>query len=61
MDITAFTTIISNLGFPIAACACMFWYMNKEREDHKQETEALRQSLDNNTAVLNKILDKLDE
>lgn len=24
--------IVSNLGFPIAMCILIFWYMNKERE-----------------------------
>lgn len=52
---------ISNYGFPIAACAVMFWYMNKERQDHKQEVDTLRNSLDNNTVVLEKILTKLGD
>lgn len=52
---------ISNYGFPIAACGVMFWYMNKERQDHKQEVDALRQSLDNNTIVLEKVLTKLGD
>ena len=53
--------VISNYGFPIAACAVMFWYMNKERQDHKQEVDTLRNSLDNNTVVLEKILTKLGD
>lgn len=51
---------ISTLGFPIVACATMFWYMNKERDDHKQEVAQLTTAINNNTAVIERLLDKLD-
>lgn len=54
--IEAVSTAFQNLGFPIVACGAMFWYLNKEKEAHKEELSDLRKSLDNNTKVLNKIL-----
>lgn len=42
MDISAITTLISTIGFPIAACVAIFYMMNKEREDHKNEVDALK-------------------
>lgn len=59
MDITAVTTIISNVGFPIAACIAMFWYVNKQTDVHKQEIDKLTESLNNNTKALNKLVDAL--
>lgn len=42
MDISAITTLISTIGFPIAACIAIFYMMNKEREDHKNEVDSLK-------------------
>ena len=42
MDMSEITTIISTIGFPIAACIAIFYMMNKEREDHKNEVGALK-------------------
>lgn len=53
--------IISQLGFPIAVCIYLFWSQNKEREDHKAETKAMTEALENNTIALEKILTKLGE
>jgi hypothetical protein len=35
MDISVITQLIGSLGFPIACVVAMFYYWNKEREDHK--------------------------
>ena len=50
---------ISSYGFPIVACCTMFWYMNKEREDHKKEVAEMTQAINNNTTVLERLMDKL--
>ena len=52
--------LIGSVGFPIVACIVMGWYVNKQTEAHKEETDKLRESLDNNTLVLTRILDRLD-
>ena len=49
--------IISQLGFPIAvACVC-FWYINKLQDQHKQEIDKLSEAVNNNTLVMQKLLD----
>ena len=55
MDIGAIQTTISNLGFPIACVIAMFWMMNKEREDHKEEMEKVTEALNNNTLALTEL------
>lgn len=42
MDTQAITTLITSVGFPIAACIAIFYMMNKEREDHKNEVDSLK-------------------
>ena len=51
---------ISSYGFPIVMCGVMFWYMNKEREDHKEEVNSMTQAIDNNNTLLQRLIDKLD-
>lgn len=42
MDVQTISTLISTIGFPIAACCAIFYMMNKEREDHKNEVDSLK-------------------
>ena len=53
--------IVSSLGFPIAAYVGLFWYMVTQRKTHKEETEALTKTIENNTLTLQKLVDKLSE
>lgn len=47
MDVSSWTQIISSIGFPIAACCAIFYMMNKEREDHKNEVTTLKDVISN--------------
>lgn len=55
MDINSIVSIISTVGFPIACCIYLVYNQNKAEERHKEEVDKLRESLDNNTKVMNKI------
>lgn len=59
MDISTISTIISTVGFPIAACIAMFWYINKQSDIHKQEVDKLSDALNNNTIALTKLADAI--
>lgn len=59
---------ISTVGFPIACCGVMMWYVkystdqNKEEvarlnEQHNQEMSEVTQAINNNTLVLQKLCD----
>lgn len=52
--------LISTLGFPIAMCLIMCYYINKINDAHKEETDKFAEALNNNTVVLQKLCDKLD-
>lgn len=51
--------LISSVGFPIVCCVYLIYNQNKMNDRHTQEVDKLRQSLDNNTKVMNKILRRL--
>ena len=55
-----FVSLISNVGFPIFACIMMFKSMEKEQENHKQESEKWTEALNNNTLVMKQLLDRLE-
>ncbi len=66
-----FLQLISNVGFPIAMCMLMSYYItqnakshkeeiDKMTETHKQEINDLAQAVNNNTLVLQKLLDHFD-
>lgn len=63
--------IVSNLGVPVACLVGAFWLLNKEREDHKEEVNGLRnehnlaygeliKAINNNTVVIEKLCGRLD-
>lgn len=59
MDIQTITTVITTVGFPIAVCIICFWYINKQTETHKEETKALTDAVNNNNALLQRLLDRM--
>lgn len=61
MDIGAIQSLIANLGFPFACVIAMFWMMNKEREDHKEEMQKVTEALNNNTLALTELRDMISK
>lgn len=60
MEITEIVNMISTVGFPIAMCIMLCWYVKSTNDSYRQDIKSLQQSIDNNTAVMNKIIDKLE-
>lgn len=56
-----FVAIISNVGFPIACVIFMWYYMMKMSDAHKEEIDSIKDALNQNTLVLQKLVDKLDK
>ena len=61
MDMSAVTTLISSLGFPIAACIYCFWMLNKEREEHKAEMAEVTKAINNNTLAVTTLTERLSK
>lgn len=45
-------SLIGNYAFPIVACIALFWKMDKDQDRHKEEMDAIRESLDSNTKAV---------
>ena len=52
--------LIANVGFPIFCVVLMFREMEQEREAHKVESAAWTEALNNNTLVIQKLLDRME-
>jgi len=61
MDVQTLAQLVSSLGFPIVVAGAMFWKMNKQDDDHKEEMNKITEAVNNNTLALQKLLDKLGD
>lgn len=70
MDMGSFVQLIGSVGFPIAACLVMGWYVkyttDKHREEltslndrHRDELNSITAALNNNTVALVELRDAL--
>ena len=60
MDITNIIQAISTVGFPIAMCLILMWYIKSNDDNHKEEMDKITDALNNNTIALTKLASKLD-
>lgn len=61
MDINAITTLIGSVGFPCTMCLIMVYIVYKMNEQHKQEMDTLRDSLNNNTLAIQHLTDLINK
>lgn len=61
MEVDTVLSIITQIGFPIAVCLIAFWYINKMQTEHKEEMIKMSDAINNNTLVMQKLIDKLDK
>lgn len=64
--------IISQLGFPIAACSAMAWYVKYITDKHREDTQelqrshhdaenAIKEAITNNTIVMTRLCERLGD
>lgn len=58
MDYNAIMQAVSTLGFPIVMCGALFWKLDKSDKQHKEETDKLSEALNNNTAIMQRLVEK---
>ena len=49
------STLVSNVGFPIACVCILFWFQWQERKTHREETERFAAAIENNTVVMQEV------
>lgn len=59
MDVQVLIQSISTVGFPIVMCLLFMYYIKYVNDQHKDEINKLSESINNNTLVMQKLLDKL--
>ncbi len=72
MDIQMILTAIGTVGFPIVACCAMGYFFAKVNDNyrndikelqanHKEEVKAMTDAINQNTLVIQKLCDSLDD
>jgi preprotein translocase subunit YajC len=55
MEMNEVISLISNVGFPIAVCVALFYFMMKQEDRHKDEMNKLNDTVAANTKVLTEL------
>ena len=53
--------IISSVGFPIAMALLLFWYMTKQNESHREETNGLKDAITKLEIAITSLINKLND
>lgn len=71
MGINEVLTAIATVGFPIVACCAMAFFFSRVNDNyrndikeinaqHKAEMDAMTQAINNNTMVIQRLVDRMD-
>lgn len=71
MGINEILTAIATVGFPIVACCAMAYFFSRVNDNyrndikeinaqHKDEMDAMTQAINNNTLVIQRLVDRMD-
>lgn len=59
MELNEITAIIGNGFFPVIMCGLLFWYMTKQNEYHKQETDSLKDAINELKIAITTLTDRI--
>ena len=60
MEFETILQAISTIGFPVVVALVCMWYVKKQNDQHKEETDSLAEAVRNNTLVLQRLVDRID-
>lgn len=55
VDIQTFSTLISTIGFPIACCVFMAWYMTDTAKKHREEVQEINKQHTEEVKEINRL------
>ena len=61
MEVQTIIQAISTVGFPIVMCIALLYYMNENEKRFRDELDKLSSAIHNNTTVMTKLLERMDE
>ena len=56
MDISAIAQLISTIGFPIAMCIYLLFYIKSFDEKYCEKLDSMAKAIENNTLVIAKLM-----
>lgn len=60
MDANTMVSLVREVGFPIVMCGVLVWFIYHMMENHRTESQEFTKAINNNTLVIQKLVDKLD-
>lgn len=54
------TQLISSVGFPIAMSLLLFWYLQQESKSHKEETQSLKDAINELKLAITSLITKIE-
>lgn len=58
---TEAVNLIGTVGFPIAMCLIVSWYVYKKDVSHKEEIDKLSEAVNAQTLSIQKLVDRIDK
>ena len=49
------STLVRNVGFPIACVCILFWFQWQELKTHREESQKFAEAIQNNTVVMQEV------
>lgn len=59
VDVNTIGTLVGSVGFPVALCVGLLYYLFKVQKDHKEETDQLKDAINNLNTVMKQILEHI--
>ena len=60
MDISTIAQLISTIGFPIAMCIYLLFYIKSFDEKYCEKLDSMAKAIENNTVVMTKLMTTID-
>ena len=60
MDMSAIAQLISTIGFPIAMCIYLLFYIKSFDEKYCEKLDSMAKAIENNTVVITKLITMID-
>lgn len=61
MDLQGILTAVSTVGFPIVCTGALFWQLKNEQDNHKEEMNALKDVITQNTIAITELKEKIND
>lgn len=61
MDMSTVAQLISTIGFPIAMCIYLLFYIKSFDEKYCEKLDSMAKAIENNTVVITKLMTMIDK